>query len=93
MFSLRRDQLLGRRIYDLGDGRWDDPMFHTLLQEKPPAGTVAAEFVLEHEIPGLGRRTLSVTGVRVAHDGEQEHLFLLSLEDVSGRKKSRARPR
>jgi two-component system CheB/CheR fusion protein len=93
MFSLRRDQLLGRRIYDLGDGRWDDPMFHTLLEEKPPAGTVAAEFVLEHEIPGLGRRTLSVTGVRVAHDGEQEHLFLLSLEDVSGRKKSRARPR
>ncbi|MEO7617944.1 MAG: PAS domain-containing protein, partial [Candidatus Saccharibacteria bacterium] len=45
-------------IFDLGNGQWDIPALRVLLETIIPEKTAMDGFEVEHDFPGLGRRTM-----------------------------------
>jgi PAS domain-containing protein len=54
-FGVGRDETLGRRLYELGDGQWDIPDLRHLLEAVIPRSTAVEGCEVEHDFPGLGR--------------------------------------
>jgi two-component system CheB/CheR fusion protein len=79
----------GRLIYELGDRQWDIPRLRTLLEELLPQNSHFEDFEVEHDFPGIGRRTMLLNAHRVVQlEGEASHLILLAIEDISARKQA-----
>jgi two-component system CheB/CheR fusion protein len=77
----------GRLIYELGNRQWDIPGLRALLEETLPQNSHFENFEVEHDFPGLGRRTMLFNAHRVVQlEGEPSHLILLAIEDVTARK-------
>ena len=71
----------GRLLYDLSDGQWMTPdlrqkLQQVLLQRKPFEG-----YVLEHEFPGVGPRTLVLAARRLHYAKAGRERILLAIED------------
>ncbi|HEX5273169.1 MAG TPA: PAS domain S-box protein, partial [Gemmataceae bacterium] len=77
-----------RFLYQLGDGQWDIPQLRELLEEVLPRDSHFDDFEVEHDFPGLGRRTMLLNGRRLVVDGGREGLILLALEDVTERRQA-----
>src|SRR6476619_6312132 len=76
-----------RLIYELGNGQWDIPDLRTLLEDIVPKSSVFDDFELEHTFPAIGRRVmlLNARKLKAGHHGE---LLVLSMEDVTARKRA-----
>ena len=57
-FRVERQNVQGLPIYALGDGQWNIPELRRLLEKILPRATVMEGYEVEHEFPGLGRRTM-----------------------------------
>src|ERR1700704_4954357 len=55
----------GRLLYTLGDGQWDIPKLHLLLEKIVPEHGVMEGYEVEHEFPGLGHRTMLLNARQV----------------------------
>ena len=51
---------LDRHLSELGNGQWNLPRLLEMLREMLPKHREVREFKIEHEFPGLGRRTHAV---------------------------------
>lgn len=80
----------GRRFYALGNGQWDIPAFHLLLDQVVPEKTFVDRFEVEHDFPDIGRRTMLVNARKIVGPGEREGAILLAIEDVSEERAARA---
>ncbi len=89
-FRLAAGETQGRLLYDLGDGQWDIPALRTLLLEVLPRSTVVTGYEVEHEFPGLGKRTMVLDARRIQREGERCELTLLAIEDITERKRAEA---
>jgi len=85
-FKVTRDKVEGRMLYDLGNGQWDIPALRTLLQEIIPQHTTMEEYEVEHEFPGIGRRTMLLNARQVFYEGNNSTSLLLAIEDVTERR-------
>lgn len=85
-FATTTESTLGRRLYDLGDGRWDIPALRTLLEEVIPARQAVEAFEVEHDFPGIGQKTMRVNGRQVHRSGNQVEHMLLAIDDVTAEK-------
>ncbi|HEX8409721.1 MAG TPA: response regulator [Thermoanaerobaculia bacterium] len=72
-----------RLVYELGKGQWDLPALRTLLEDIVPNSQCFNDFVLEHDFPTIGPRTMLLNARRLHSD-----LILLAMEDVTGRRRS-----
>lgn len=84
-FKVNRYETIGKPIYELGDGQWDIPELRRLLSEVIPKTTAIIDYEVEHDFPGLGRRTMLVTARTLHHPDNGSHSMLLSLEDATER--------
>jgi len=73
----------GRHVYELGNGQWGLTALRTLLEDIVPGSSVFNDFVLEHDFPHIGRRTMLLNARRLHAD-----LVLLAMEDVTERRRS-----
>jgi two-component system CheB/CheR fusion protein len=73
----------GRRIYDLGNGQWDIPRLRELMEEIIPQNSVFENFLIEHDFPGLGVRTMMLNARRLEARPGHPALILLALEDIT----------
>ncbi|HWZ92802.1 MAG TPA: PAS domain-containing protein, partial [Polyangiaceae bacterium] len=64
-FGLRSEEALGHFVYELGNGQWDIPALRRLLEEVLPAHKNFANFAVEHDFSGIGRRKLWLDGRRI----------------------------
>ncbi|HVA45123.1 MAG TPA: chemotaxis protein CheB [Pirellulales bacterium] len=79
----------GRLIYELGGGEWDIPRLRTLLEEILPQNHHLENFEVEHDFPGIGRRTIFLNAHRLVQGKEnREQLILLAIEDATARKRA-----
>jgi PAS domain S-box-containing protein len=86
MFGLSRGDVQGRRIYALGDGRWNLAGLRLLL-ERTALGNAPVQFYeVEQDSPGAGRRLLRLSARRMFHDGDFGSMVLLSIEDLTDRR-------
>src|SRR5580765_1976250 len=85
-FKISPRRTLNRRVYELGNGQWNIPRLRTLLEEVLPRKRFFKDFEVTHEFPGIGRRTMLLSGRQVDHIQR----ILLFIEDITERRESQA---
>jgi PAS domain S-box-containing protein len=81
----------GRLIYDIGNRDWDIPQLRRLLEDILPKNTSFEHFEVNHDFPGLGRRTMILNARRVHDGGNRTQRVLLAIEDVTERRQMEGR--
>ena len=89
-FLTRPDDTEGCHIYALGNGQWDIPALHILLDSVLPARDSVERFEVEHDFPVIGRRTMLVNARRIMRPGDPDDSIVLAIEDVSDARKAKA---
>jgi two-component sensor histidine kinase len=84
-FKVDRDETIGQRIYDLGNGQWNIPELRRLLTDVIPKASAVIDYEVEHDFPHIGRRTMLLTARRLYHPDDGGHLMLLSIIDATDR--------
>ncbi|MFQ6242760.1 sensor histidine kinase [Sinorhizobium meliloti] len=85
-FNVSRDETIGQHLYELGNRQWDIPELRRLLEEVIPKSTAVVDYEVEHDFPGLGRRTMLVSAHRLFHPDNNSRTLLLSIVDATKRR-------
>ena len=85
-FKVASTDTVGRLLYALGDGQWDIPRLRLLLENIVPERGVMDDFEVEHQFPGVGRRTMLLNARNVFYEGNSHTTILLGIEDVTARR-------
>jgi two-component sensor histidine kinase len=75
----------GRLLYELGNGEWDIPKLRSLLEKILPANGAIEAYEIEHDFPGIGRRTMCLNARKVFYEGGFGANILLGIEDITDR--------
>jgi two-component system CheB/CheR fusion protein len=70
-------------IYKLQDGQWNNPALRKLLEEVLPRKTAFEDFKMEHDFPGLGRKTLLLNARRLKQEPGAPGMILLAFEEAT----------
>ena len=81
-FQVKPQATEGHLIYDLGNGQWDIPELHTLLEAILPDNNAFIDYEITHTFEQIGTRTMLMSGRRL--NGVQ--LILLTIKDITKRK-------
>jgi two-component sensor histidine kinase len=84
-FGVDRYETIGQRVYELGNGQWDIPDLRHLLEQVIPKATAIINYEVEHDFPGLGRRTMLLTARTLYQPDGGSHSMLLSIVDATDR--------
>src|ERR1700681_1533309 len=85
-FKVSPEDTEGRLLYALSDGQWDIPKLRVLLEKIIPEKGVMEGYEVEHEFPGLGRRTMCLNARQVFCEGGTNTTILLGMEDITDRR-------
>jgi len=85
-FKVSPDDTQGRLLYALGDGQWDIPALHLLLEKIVPEQGVMEDYVVEHEFPGIGQRTMLLNARKVFYKGGAGTTILLGIDDITAQR-------
>jgi PAS domain S-box-containing protein len=86
VFSTNKEKTEGKLIYELDEGRWNIPQLRDLLENILPLNTSFEDFEVKSEFPHLGQRIMLLNARRM-HDGGKLEKILLSIEDITERKR------
>jgi two-component system, chemotaxis family, CheB/CheR fusion protein len=81
-FHVSRDATEHQAVYNLGNGQWNIPELHRLLEELLPKNKEIHNFEVDHHFPVLGRRSMLLNARRLDH----QNLIFLAIEDITERK-------
>jgi two-component system CheB/CheR fusion protein len=82
-FAVSALETEGKYVYDLGNRQWDIPRLRMLLQDVLPKDRRIEGFRVDHDFPGLGKRTMAVNARRLERSDHSPGLILLAIEDIS----------
>jgi len=85
-FKVNSKDTQGRLLYALGDGQWDIPKLHLLLEKIVPDQGVMENYEVEHVFPDIGQRTMCLNARKVFYEGGTHTTILLGIEDVTGQR-------
>jgi two-component system CheB/CheR fusion protein len=88
-FRVKPPETIGHRLYDLGNGQWDIPELHRLLEEILPENQAFDDFRVEHEFESIGRRVMMINARRLDHI----QMILLAIEDVTDQERAKSEVR
>lgn len=86
-FQVDEAETIGRHLSHIGNGQWDIPALRALLDTVVTRDGAFDDFEVAHDFPHLGRRCMSLDGRRIDGDGDRPALILLTIEDVTARRK------
>ena len=75
-------------IYDLGNKQWDIPDLRRLLEKILPEKSVFNDFEVTHTFSTIGERIMLLNAREVINKASSQKLILLSIEDITARKKA-----
>lgn len=87
LFQVTPSETEDRLFYELGNGHWDVPRLRELLEQVVPRKVQFQDFEVEREFERIGHRTMLLNGRRLFRQNDASKLILLSIEDVSIRKR------
>ena len=87
MFQVKKEETEGRHLTDLGRGQWDIPRLRELLGKVRRTSEPFEDYLMEHDFPGIGYRTLLLNARRLQREDVGEERILLAMEDVTGKRK------
>jgi two-component sensor histidine kinase len=85
-FNVDPEQTRNCLLYDLGNGQWDIPALRVLLETIIPKKTSMDGFEVEHDFPGIGRKTMLLNARKVIYDNSPNATILLAFSDVTTRR-------
>lgn len=74
-----------RSFFALGNGHWDTPALHVLMEQILPHDSAFDGFAVDREFAGLGRRSMLLSGRRLPPTGHRPALILLTVQDATER--------
>lgn len=80
-------ETLRQSIFEIAGGQWNIPQLRTLLEGVLPRNSFFDDFEVEHDFERIGRRSMLVSARPIVGDEEASQRILLSIEDVTERKK------
>ncbi len=83
-FQVEPGETIGRLVYELGNGQWDIPALHGLLEGVLPHNQEFNDFEVQHDFENIGPRTLLLNARRIDH----VQWILLVMEDITQRKQA-----
>jgi chemotaxis protein methyltransferase CheR len=86
IFQVDPEQTIGGLLYDLGDGQWNIPALRVLLETIIPERAAMDGFEVDHDFPGLGRRTMLLNARKVVYATSTDMTILLAFTDVTERR-------
>lgn len=86
LFAVDPADTQGRLLYALGNGQWDIPALRTLLETIIPDRVAMDGFEVQHEFPGIGRKTMMLNARKVIYQDSPDITILLDFQDVSERR-------
>ena len=89
-FKVTPEATIGNFIYDLGNRQWDIPKLQLLVEEILPLDTVINGYEVEHDFPGIGRKTILLNARQIFREDIGSHIILLAMEDITVRKQLEA---
>jgi chemotaxis protein methyltransferase CheR len=84
-FAVAPKHTVGRKLYEIGDGRWDIPKLRTSLETIISGQKTIEAFEVEHFFPSIGRRTMVLNARKVYRPGNKIQQILLAIEDITER--------
>ena len=84
-FGVDPHTTVGRPLFELGDGDWDDSELRRLLKEIIPKSESFDGFVVEREFATLGYRRMLLNARKVFRETNNSTLILLAIEDDTER--------
>ncbi|MDD2733366.1 MAG: PAS domain S-box protein [Desulfuromonadaceae bacterium] len=87
-FKATPEETIGKFIYDLGNRQWDIPKLRVLFEEILPLETVFNGYEVEHDFPGIGRKTILLNARQIFRENIGSHIILLAMEDITERKRA-----
>jgi two-component sensor histidine kinase len=82
-FKVDTKDTQGCLLYALGDGQWDIPALRLLLETIIPNHIAMDDFEVDHDFPGLGRRTMLLNARQVIYEHSPLITILLAFRDVT----------
>jgi len=85
MFKVTPEETEGRVLFALGNRQWDIPKLHELLEKVLPKDMAFENFTVEHDFPGIGKKSLLLNARRIpgiAGAGATQHI-LLAMEECT----------
>ena len=89
-FKVTPVETIGNFIYDLGNRQWDIPKLRVLVEEILPLETVINGYEVEHDFPGIGRKTILLNARQIFREKIGSHIILLAMENITERKQVEA---
>jgi two-component system CheB/CheR fusion protein len=86
-FHVSPQETEGRFFYELGNRQWDIPELREILGQVVSQGNSFQNYLVEHEFPGIGLRTMLLNCSPARGSGADE-LILLTIADFSDLKKA-----
>ena len=86
IFRVDPEHTMGCLLYDLGDGQWNIPALRLLLETIIPEKTAMDGFEVDHDFPGVGRRTMLLNARKVIYETSPNITILLAFTDITARR-------
>jgi len=89
-FEVEPQATLNQLVYNLGDGQWNKPDLRVLLEEVLPHDRDFLNHEVIYDFPGIGWKSFMLSGRYMVQEPDAAPLILLSLTDMTKRKKIEA---
>ncbi|MDB5349677.1 MAG: two-component hybrid sensor and regulator [Planctomycetota bacterium] len=83
LFQVTQAETEDQLIYELGDGQWDFPRLHTLLETILAEGGQFTRERVEAEFPRIGRRVMQLNARLIVQSEGKKRLLLVAIDDVT----------
>jgi PAS domain S-box-containing protein len=87
-YGVKREDVEGKAIFELGDRVWDLPMLRERLGEVLAEGRILDGFLVEHDFPMIGRRAMLVNARPMAEEAGHFDRIVLTFNDVTELKRA-----
>src|ERR1700674_4346268 len=84
-FAVAPKHIVGRKLYEIGNGQWDIPKLRTSLETIISGRKTIEAFEVEHFFASIGRRIMVLNARKVYRPGNKIQQILLAIEDVTER--------
>jgi chemotaxis protein methyltransferase CheR len=84
-FAVAPEHIVGRKLYEIGNGQWDIPKLRTSLETIISGRKTIEAFEAEYFFPSIGRRIMVLDARKVYRPGNKIQQILLAIEDVTER--------
>jgi signal transduction histidine kinase len=84
---VNKKETYNKPIFTLGNGQWNIPELKKLLLDILPKDDRLFDYEVNHKFEDIGEKIMLLNARRIVLEGQNTHLILLAIEDVTEKKK------